>query len=101
MKAASRPAGERDPVRAAQSHVLVAASHGDDHCLLDALPIAAGIFSLNDGRLWIQALNRRFFELAGCDGSPQAFAELFAKYSQGPGGEFIRNFLADAGGAPD
>ena len=85
----------------ADSHVLVAPSHGDDHSLLDALPIAAGTFCLNDGRLWVQALNRRFFELAGCDGSPAAFADLFHRYSQGPGGEFIFNFLADPADAAD
>ena len=100
MKAASRSTGEREPARAANTHVLVASSHSDDHCLLDALPIAAGIFCLSDGRLWVQALNRRFFELAGCEGSPAAFGELFRKYSEGPGGELIRAFLTDpAGGA--
>jgi diguanylate cyclase (GGDEF)-like protein len=101
MKAASRPAGEREPARAANTHVLVAASQGDDHCLLDALPIAAGIFCLNGGRLWVQALNRRFFELAGCEGSPEAFADLFRRYSQGSGGEFIIKFLAEPGSAAD
>ena len=101
MKAASRPIGERDHARAANTHVLVAPSHGDDHCLLDALPIAAGIFCLNGGRLWVQALNRRFFELAGCDGSPDAFAALFRQYSEGPGGEFILNYLADPAAAAD
>ena len=55
MKAASRSEGERVPVRAAASHVLVAPSHGDDHCLLDALPIAAGTFCLNDGRFRVYA----------------------------------------------
>ena len=88
-------------MRAATSHILVAPSHGDDHCLLDALPIAAGTFCLNDGRLWVQALNQRFFELAGCDGSAEGFAELFAKYSEGPGGQFIRAFLADPTTARD
>jgi len=101
MKAASRSTGERVPVRAANTHVLLAPSDGDDNCLLDALPIAAGIFCLNDGRLWVQALNRRFFELAGCEGSPEAFAELFKKYAQGPGGDFIRGFLASPVGADD
>ena len=88
-------------MRAANTHVLLAPSDGDDNCLLDALPIAAGIFCLNDGRLWVQALNRRFFELAGCEGSPEAFAELFKKYAQGPGGDFIRGFLASPVGADD
>src|SRR5678815_3098449 len=95
MKAASRSFGERDDARAANLHVLVAPSHGDDHCLLAAMPIAAGIFCLNDGRLWVQTLNQRFFDLAGCDGSPDAFANLFRRYSEGAGGEFIRAFLGD------
>jgi diguanylate cyclase (GGDEF)-like protein len=101
MKAASRSAGERDHVRAANSHVLVAPSHGDDHYLLDALPIAAGIFCMNGGRLWVQSLNQRFFELAGCEGSPDAFADLFKRYSEGPGGDFIRNFLSEPAEAAD
>src|SRR4029453_7774495 len=101
MKAASRSAGERDHVRAANSHVLCAPSHGDDHYLLDALPIAAGIFCMNGGRLWVQSLNQRFFELAGCEGSPDAFADLFKRYSEGPGGDFIRNFLSEPAEAAD
>jgi len=88
-------------VRAANTHVLVAPSNGDDNCLLDALPIAAGIFCVNKGRLWVQALNRRFFELAGCEGSSEAFAEIFKRYSEGPGGEFIRSFLASPASADD
>jgi diguanylate cyclase (GGDEF)-like protein len=101
MKAASRSFGERDDARAANLHVLVAPSHGDDHCLLAAMPIAAGIFCLNDGRLWVQTLNQRFFDLAGCDGSPDAFANLFRRYSEGAGGEFIRAFLGDPAAASD
>src|SRR5687768_309529 len=101
MKAASHSIGARDDARAAASHTLVAPSFGDDHCLLDALPIAAGIFCLNGGKLWVQALNRRFFELAGCDGSAEAFADLFKRYSQGPGGEFICAFLQEPAGAAD
>ena len=101
MKAVSRSTGERDHARAAKSHVLLTRSLGDDHYLLDALPIAAGIFCMNGSRLWVQALNQRFFELAGCEGSPDAFAELFRRYAQGPGGEFIRNFLGEPAEAAD
>jgi diguanylate cyclase (GGDEF)-like protein len=101
MKAASKSMGAREYARAADSHILVAPSVGDDHCLLDALPIAAGIFCLNDGKLWVQALNYRFFELAGCGGSHESFAELFKRYSQGQGGDFIRTFLNDPAEAAD
>ena len=65
------------------------------------MPIAAGIFSLNDGKLWVQALNHRFFDLAGCERSPDSFAELFKRYSQGAGGNFIRAFLDEPAGAAD
>ena len=99
MQVASTPEVGRDDARGGGAPILVAASHGDDHELLDAMPIAAGIFSLVGGRLWVQALNRRFFELAGCDGSPDAFAEVFRQYSQGSGGEFVRAFLANPASA--
>ena len=31
----------------------------DDAALLDALPIAAAVFGIRDGTLWVQALKRR------------------------------------------
>src|SRR5688572_4149064 len=101
MKAASLSTGVRDDARAGESHILVAPSFGDDHCLLDALPIAAGIFCLNGGKLWVQALNSRFFELAGCGGSTASFADLFRRYAEGPGGDFIRGFLEEPEAAAD
>ncbi|HZB69071.1 MAG TPA: hypothetical protein VE403_01795, partial [Sphingomicrobium sp.] len=70
MQAASPRAEERGSARADTAPILVASSNADDHCLLAALPIAAGIFCLNGGKLWVQALNQRFFDLAGCDGGP-------------------------------
>jgi diguanylate cyclase (GGDEF)-like protein len=73
----------------------------DDTSFLEALPIAAGIFTLNAGKLWVLAVNRRFFELAGCHGSPGEFAELFRQYAEGAGGAFIRAYLAGHGDAPD
>ena len=101
MKAASPRAEERGSARADVAPILVASSNADDHCLLAALPIAAGIFCLNDGKLWVQALNQRFFDLAGCDGGAAAFAEVFHQYSEGSGGDLIRAFLADPASAPD
>ena len=101
MTAVSHPPGARDDARAADSHIHVAPSFGDDQCLLDALPIAAGIFCLNDGKLWVQALNSRFFELAGCGGEDRSFGDLFRRYAEGPAGSFMRAFLDDPVAAPD
>ena len=47
----------------------------DDSALLDALPIAAAVFGIRDGKLWVHALNRRFIDLAGCNGEPASFVE--------------------------
>ena len=95
------PVEGREDARGNVAPILVAASHANDHELLDAMPIAAGIFSLNGGKLWVQALNRRFFDMAGCHGCPASFAEVFRQYSDGPGGQFVRAFLADPANAPD
>jgi len=67
----------------------------DDAALLQALPIAAAIFTLNDGRLWVEAMNPRFLELAGCLGTPGSFLETFKRYADGAGGAFSHNFLID------
>ena len=101
MQAASQSIGAREDARAADSHILGTPFNGDDHRLLEALPIAAGIFCLNDGKLWVQALNQRFFELAGCGGAADGFADLFKRYAQGPGGDFICAFLNGPVGAAD
>ncbi len=73
----------------------------DDSALLDALPIAAGVFGLREGRLWIHALNRRFFELAGCHADPDAFADLFKHYAESNSGAFVQSYLADASKSAD
>jgi diguanylate cyclase (GGDEF)-like protein len=78
-------------------HIVAA----DDHALLHALPIAAAIFSLKDGKLWVDSMNARYLELAGCDGTPDKFAEIFKRYSEGPGGKLTRDFLVDPATAPD
>ncbi|MEQ7873093.1 EAL domain-containing protein [Sphingomonas sp. ASV193] len=74
---------------------------GEDGALLAALPIGAAIFTLNDGRLWIEGINRRFLDLSGCAGAPETFMATFKRYEAGPGGAFARAFLADPAGAPD
>ncbi|HEY8593062.1 MAG TPA: EAL domain-containing protein [Sphingomicrobium sp.] len=81
------------------SHPHLAAA--DDRGLLDALPIAAAIFTLNGRKLWVEAMNSRFLELAGCSGDAAGFAETFKRYAQDSGGPFIAAFLNDCAGAPD
>ncbi|MDQ3483423.1 MAG: EAL domain-containing protein [Pseudomonadota bacterium] len=98
MKAAHQRSGNSTRARQAddkgtQPHLVTA----DDAALLSALPIAAGIFTLNRGKLWVLGVNKLFYELAGCNGSPEAFADFFRRYSDGPGGKYIRSYL----GAPD
>ena len=77
------------------------AEAGANSDFINALPIAAGVFTLHDGRLWVELVNQKFHDLAGCGGEPSQFAEKFRYYSEGPGGQFILAFLADPGGAPD
>src|SRR5437870_2653724 len=102
MTAAANRSAAPDGARAAAQDGAPASRVGaGDAALLDALPIGAGIFTLNGGRLWIDGLNRKFLELAGCDGAPEAFAETFKRYSVGPGGQFAGAYLADPASAAD
>ena len=80
------------------SWTLAEASVNSD--FIDALPIAAGVFTIRDGRLWVEVVNRRFHDLAEC-GGPQDFAHKFRQYSEGKGGAFLLAFLADPATAPD
>ena len=77
------------------------AQPADGIVLLNALPIAAAIFTMQDGKLWVEAMNMRFLELAGCQGKPESFAETFKLYALGEGGDFTRSFLAEPGRARD
>jgi diguanylate cyclase (GGDEF)-like protein len=69
--------------------------------LLDALPLAAGIFTLKDGKLWIEATNARFLDLAGCHGAREKFADTFKRFSEGDGGAFTHAFLTNPAAAAD
>jgi diguanylate cyclase (GGDEF)-like protein len=73
----------------------------DDIGLLDALPIAAAVFTLKDGKLWIETMNARFLDLAGCHGAREKFAETFKHFATGAGGEFTRSFLDNPAEASD
>ena len=73
----------------------------DDIGLLNALPIAAAIFCLKDGRLWVEAMNSRFLELASCQGTPEKFVETFKQYATGPGGAFTLDYLTNPATAPE
>ena len=67
----------------------------DGIALLNALPIAAAIFTISHDKLWVEAMNTRFLELAGCYGEPETFAETFRRYATGEGGAFTRAFLLE------
>jgi diguanylate cyclase (GGDEF)-like protein len=68
---------------------------------INALPIAAGIFTLRAGKLAVEVVNRKFYELSGCADDPALFADKFRQYSEGKGGAFLLAFLADPATAPD
>ena len=102
MQAAANRSAAPNGVRSAvQNEDKAIRALADDGALLDALPIAAGVFGLKHGALWVHSLNRRFFDLAGCSGEPDSFAEFFQRYSQSPAGDFIREYLSDPVKAPD
>ena len=73
----------------------------DGIALLDALPIAAAIFTIQHDKLWVEAMNRRFLELAGCHGKPETFAQTFKRYTNGEGGALTRAFLLEPTRAGD
>ena len=102
MQAAASRAGSVQRLR--RSDRLNSIPHvaaDDDHALLHALPIAAAIFSAKEGKLWVDQMNSRYLELAGCHGAPEKFAEVFKRYAEGPGGKLTRDFLLDPAGASD
>ena len=102
MQAALNRLPDRNGVRQgdnsrATPHVVTA----DDAALLAALPIAAAIFTLNEDRLWVEAMNPRFLELAGCHGDAGSFEATFKRYAQGAGGAFAHAFLSDPAVSPN
>jgi diguanylate cyclase (GGDEF)-like protein len=99
--AVNRPASASKRRRADNPGVTPHRAGADDTGLLYALPIAAAIFTLNNGKLWVEAMNTSFVELAGCNGNAEHFAATFKRYSEGEGGAFIAAYLADMAGAPD
>jgi len=99
--AASRLPRAMSRVRSDNMGAQPQAELADGMTLLHALPIAAGIFCEKDGKLWVEAMNSRFLELAGCEGTPEAFLETFKRYAAGPGGAFTLEFLANPATAPD
>ena len=98
--AARRTAGISKPRRPDRLNATPHLAAVDDIGLLEALPLGAAIFTTNDRKLWLEAGNKKFFELAGCDQAPNKFAETFKRYAEGTGGQFIQAFLKDAV-APD
>jgi diguanylate cyclase (GGDEF)-like protein len=99
--AANRSATPKGVRSAAQEKAHGIRAAADDSALLDALPIAAGVFGLRKGKLWLHALNHRFLELAGCQGEAAEFATLFKHYGDSDSGQFVKSFLADPRAAQD
>ena len=100
MQAALNRLPDRKGVRQTENprvtpHVVTA----DDVALLEALPIAAAMFTLNGDKLWVEAMNPRFLELAGCRGEAGSFEATFKRYSEGAGGGFAQAFLMDPASA--
>src|SRR5688572_28211183 len=92
------PSGVGSSVRKEEFDIRALA---DDGALLAALPIAAGVFGLKQKKLWVHSLNRKFFDLAGCSGDTESFAEFFTRYSASEAGDFIRNYLGNPAKSPD
>lgn len=73
----------------------------NDASLLDALPIAAAIFTLKEGNLWVDGMNTRFLQMAGCGGTADQFAETFKRYAESEVGLLVKEFLSDGASAHD
>jgi diguanylate cyclase (GGDEF)-like protein len=101
MQAAPQRLPGREVGRTASSSPESPLGLANDRALLDALPIAAGIFGLKRGKLWIHALNGRFFDLAGCPADPSQFRALFERHRDTEAGEIIRTFLDNPAGSRD
>ena len=99
--AANRSAAPNGVRSAAQDDPHGIRASADDSALLEALPIAAGVFGLRKGKLWVHALNRRFHDLFDCDPSPGAFADQFRRLSDRGTGDFVRSYLGDPAGSGD
>ena len=99
--AANRSAAPRRARPAVQDGDFGVRALADDGALLDALPIAAGVFGLKGDNLWVHSLNRRFFDLAGCNGEGETFVEYFQRYSASTAGDFIRCYLGDPAKSAD
>jgi len=99
--AATRQAIGSRPRRATKTSPVARRAAVDDIGLLSALPIAAAIFTLNGGKLWVEAMNARFLELSGCQGEAKKFVDTFKHYAEGSGGAFTRAFLENPAEAPE
>ncbi len=101
MQAVNQPVPGRIDVRDDGLHLAHDRDLAGVHGLLDALPIAAGVFGLRENGLWAYAVNNRFLDAARCDDSPDAKRALIRRCAQGEPGAFVKAFLADMASAPD
>ncbi|RIX27337.1 putative bifunctional diguanylate cyclase/phosphodiesterase [Sphingomonas edaphi] len=92
------PLGARSAAQVVSKGIRASA---DDSALLEALPIAAGVFGLRNGKLWVHSLNGRFHQLFDCNPDTASFAEQFNRISGTGSGEFVCAFLADPASSAD
>src|SRR5262245_35250094 len=99
--AANRSAALKSASPAASNDGPGIRASADDSALLDALPIAAGVFGLRKKKLWVHALNSRFTTLFGCEPGPSGFSESFDRHKDSTTGDFVRTYLANPAKAAD
>ena len=100
MQAASArpfPALAAGPADNLNMATLAAAGANSD--FINALPMAAAVFSIDGGKLGVEVANDRFDALAGGRGSADGASSRLC--FGGSAEDFLRAFLADPGRAPD
>ena len=100
MQAASaRPSPALASGPADNLNIASLAAAGANSDFINALPLAAAVFSIRRGKLGVEVANSRFEALTGtCGGSSAGSCRLCFG---GPGTDFLRAFLADPATAPD
>lgn len=102
MQAANNPGSGREESRFGHPHSLHSSRDGSDVLgLLDALPMAAGVFGLKGDKIWTHAVNNKFLEMAGSDGSLESRRALIRKTANNEISVFLRTFMLDPATALD
>ncbi len=103
MQVAKKPETGRDETRMGHAHADQSSrdTRSDVLGLLDALPMAAGVFGLKGDKVWTHAVNGKFLDMAGCDGSVESRRQLVRKTANNETNAFLRSYLREPATAPD